>query len=759
MGYQMITLSDANGKGIYFRKKFNLRELPQKAVLRMSALGIYRGYINGRRLDDQVFLPGRTSYDHRIQYQEYDVTASLETGENVIAAELGNGWCKKCHGLYARLTLTDAGGKEQVLTADDSWEVCCDGPLRFNDMKLGEYYDARRELPGWNQPEQNEPERKGKRTDRADWNWRRAELMEYGGELIAAEGERILEQETFSPCRIIRTPDGSTVLDFGQNIAGYMEFTVTGAAGCRVDMVYGETLDKDGNFTQKNLSFAKSRKTGQFPQTVSYVLREGRQTYRPRASVHGFQYVKLVHWPQEAAVENFRAIAVYSELRPTGTFRCSEEKVNQLVSNCSWSMKGNFLDIPTDCPTRERAGWTGDIMVYTLSAIYQADVRRFLEKWLSDVILEQREDGRIPNIVPDGGLPFFMDGAAGWADAIVKIPWLLYWYYGDREILERAYPAIQKHIAFMERRAKKRKIWHLAKGPHHDYLIDCGFHWGEWLEPGGSLPAGALRGFLAPDMEVASACFAWSAGKAAEIAGILGKDSDRIRYQELHEKVKAAYRKEFLKDGMPAGNRQCRYVRPIALDLATEEEKPAIVARLNEMMIENRYRIGTGFLTTPHLCRVLSDYGFAETAFRMLENEEAPGWLYEVNQGATTIWENWYGKDEQGNVKNSLNHYSPGAVIAWLYSCVGGITPLLPGFQKVRIAPVVGGRMEHMDCAYDSAAGRIEVSWKRICGDPNHGGLEKERIEIKVVTPAEAEICLPDGQVYSVGPGTYRFTC
>lgn len=412
-------------------------------------------------------------------------------------------------------------------------------------------------------------------------------------------------------------------------------------------------------------------------------------------------------------------------------------------------MKGNFLDIPTDCPTRERAGWTGDIMVYSVPAAYQMDTYRFLKKWLQDVILEQGEDGRIKNIVPDGGLPAFMDGAAGWSDAIVKLPYVLYQFYGDTEILKMAYPAIKRHIAFMEKRSKKRKLWHKAKPAHYDYLIDCGFHWGEWLEPGSSLPAGALRGFTVPDVEVASAYYAWSAGKAAEIADILGKKKDAAYYRKLYEKVREAYRREFLPNGRPCGDRQCRYVRAVALNLAKEEDKPGIAAQLNKMVAENHYRVGTGFLSTPHVCKVLSDYGYADTAYKMLENEKQPGWLYEVGKGATTIWENWYGKDAQGNPKNSLNHYSPGAVVGWLYGSAAGIEPLLPGFEKVRIAPVVGGSFRRVNCSYESAAGKIQVNWER----------KGDTFLMDVLTPRPAEVTLPDGEKHAVNAGQYHFEC
>ena len=719
---------EKNDNAIYFRKKFTA---PQSGAvtLRLSALGCYKAWLNGIELDSQVFLPGRTSYGYRVQVQQYDISSKIVSGENILAVRLVKGWYRKPGGLYCEMTL---GG--QTVSEVGGWKYSADGPLGFHDMQLGELYDARKE---------------------ADWialnyddsGWETPVEFSYDGDLITHEGERMLEQEQFTP-QVLLTPDGATVLDFGQNIAGYMEFTVTGKAGTTVKMLYGETLDESGNFTQKNLNFGVNKKTGNPSQTIQYTLKDGIQTYKPQASIHGFQYVKLENWPEEAKAEHFTAIAVYSDLKQTGSFSCSNEKVNQLVRNIRWSTKGNFLDIPTDCPQRERAGWTGDIMVYSIPATYQMDTYRFLKKWLKDVMLEQREDGRIRNIVPDGGLPPFMDGAAGWADAIVKLPWVLYQFYGDKNILEMAYPAMQKHVAFMEKRSQKRKPWNAGKGRHWNDLIDTGFHWGEWLEPGSSLPVGALKGFTVPDVEVASAYYAWSAGKLAEIAAILGKTDDARHYAQLSDRVKSAYRKEFLPDGKVNSKRQCRYVRPVALDLAEEQDKAAIVRELNDAVIANQHRIGTGFLSTPHICNVLSDFGYVETAYRLLENEEQPGWLYEVNRGATTMWENWYGKDERGKPTNSLNHYSPGAIIGWLYSRSAGIQPLEPGFKKILIAPVVGGSFTYVKCRYESAVGLIRSDWER----------QGEQVHLSIEVPRPAQVRLPDGTIQEVEAGQHEFT-
>ena len=728
MTYIFIDPCCKAGGTAWLRKTFTLDSVPEQTVLKLSALGIYRAWLNGVLLSEQVFLPGRTSYAHRVQVQSFDVSHLLRAGNNLLSVQLSQGWYKGETALYCDFGDISAG--------TEGWRSCCDGPLRFADMKLGEVYDARREMD-W------------RSLDFDDSGWDTPKEVPYTGALISHEGERILEQERLTPT-VLRTPDGSTVLDFGQNIAGYMAFTVTGRAGHTVIMSYGETLDEHGNFTQANLGFVKkSKETGRCAQTIQYTLKDGAQTYKPQASVHGFQYVKLENWPEEVRSENFTAIAVYSDLKQAGSFTCSNQKVNQLVSNIRWSTKGNFLDIPTDCPQRERAGWTGDIMVYSIPATYQMDTFTFLRKWLRDVVLEQGEDGRICNIVPDGGMPRFMDGAAGWSDAIVKIPWVLYQFYGDEDVLREFYPAMKKHVDFMERRAKKRKPWNRLKPAHWNDLIDTGFHWGEWLEPGSSMPAGALKGFTVPDVEVASAYYAWSAGKLSQIAEILGNAADARHYGEIASRVRAAYQTEFLPDGMVHSKRQCRYVRPVALGLVDETTGKALTKALSEQVAANGYRIGTGFLSTPHICTVLSDHGYGETAYRLLENEEQPGWLFEVNQGATTMWENWYGKDSSGKPKNSWNHYSPGAIIAWLYSRCAGIQPLRPGFEQIRIAPVVGGSFQYVQCRYESAAGLIRSDWER-----TDGGFH-----LTITVPRPAEVHLPDGTVHQVDSGTHEFRC
>lgn len=735
----------------YLRRAFDVDKEVIRAGLTVTACGLYRCYINGELVTAQIFTPGFTYYTRRLQFQVYDVTDWLVTGPNVIGVVLGDGWYRGKIGvsskrnfygdktkLAAILEITFSDGTQETVVTDETWKATQDGPIRKSDWKDGEIYDARRELPRWSAPGYD------------DSAWHAVYPASYDGDLVPSEGERILEQEHFRP-EVLTTPDGSTVLDFGQNIFGYVAFAVTGKSGHTVTLRHGETLDENGNFTLKNLS-PEGGVLFRNPllQKVEYTLKRGPQRYKPSFTAHGFRYVKVENWPGPVEREQFTAIATYSNMAEIGQFKCSVPEINQLVQNTKWSQKGNFLDIPTDCPTRERAGWSGDIAAFCETGSYLMDTSKFLRKWLKDLAVQQREDGCVGSIIPDVGLPGFVDGSAGWADAAVIIPYTLFKVYGNRQVLEDQYESMVKWLGFLIKRAQKTQwVNMLRRNPHKQYVIDTGYHWGEWLEPGHVMSRDALRNVFSPDAEVATAYYAYSAGLLSEIAQVLGNEDDAARYRTLAERIKLAYRYTFTKDGLVESDRQCRYVRPVALDLLPEEDKKKNVARLNQMVIDNNYRIGTGFLTTPFILSVLVDYGYADTAYKLAENRQRPGWLYEVDKGATTIWENWNGIDDEGVPKDSFNHYAFGAVTGWYFSRVAGITPLEPGYRRVQIKPVPGGSLTYAKCSYKSAAGLIVSSWK----------LEESEFTLDVTVPAEAEVHLPDGTMHQVLPGEHSFTC
>jgi alpha-L-rhamnosidase len=486
-------------------------------------------------------------------------------------------------------------------------------------------------------------------------------------------------------------------------------------------------------------------------QEIRYTLKEGRQRYKPSFTAHGFRYVKLENWPEPVRPENFTAVAVYSDMEETGRFRCSNPKINRLVENARWSMKSNFVDVPTDCPTRERAPWTGDISVFAEAGSYLMNTKKFLTKWLKDLSLRQREDGCVPNFVPSVGWDSdFFDGSAGWGDASITVPYTLYTFFGDKEILENQYDGMVKWMDFLEERAgKSHPLSWFRKNPYRKYTVDTGYHWGEWLEPGSVMSLTIAKNIIKPDAEVATAYFAYSAKLMSEVAEVLGKTEDAGRYARLHENATKAYRYNFTRKGRVKSRRQCRYVRPAALDLLPEDEKALNLARLDELVRDNGYRIGTGFLSTPFVLPVLCRYGFVDTAYRMLLNTERPGWLYAVEKGATTIWENWNGIDEEGRPRDSLNHFAYGAVVGWLFAYAAGITPLEPGFKKIRIEPFPHESLTWVRCSFRSSSGMITCDWT----------IEGGRFTLEAQVPVTSEVIMPDRTMYTVDPGSHTFSC
>ncbi|MBR0280772.1 MAG: family 78 glycoside hydrolase catalytic domain [Oscillibacter sp.] len=741
----------------YLRRSFVLEGAIRKATLYSTALGVYIPYINGREVENARLMPGFTNYHKRVQYFTTDVTDALREGENVLAAILGDGWYRGSLGAFSQrafygdriqfaaiLEVETEKGLIRIET-DESVKATRDGPIRGNDIKTFEIVDMTREMPGWNQPGFD------------DSAWHPCVKCRYDGDTVPFEGERVTEHERFHPTPLI-TPNGDRVLDFGQNLAGHVEFTVTGAAGVKVTLEMGETLDEDGNFTVRNLSemtVPDIREGMEIPrnllgQTLAYTLKEGTQTYKSAFLTSGFRYVRLTNWPEEVKAENFSAVAVYADIPYTGDFRCSNDEINRLVSNVRWSMKSNFIDVPTDCPTRERAGWTGDVNVFAETACYLADTGKFLKKWLNDFLSLQKANGSLPFIVPE--VPLETEGAdmmntpyssAGWSDALIQVPMILYQFYGDTEILETVYESAKRYVDFNTERAKQKHKLHFYKiAGHYAYILDTGYHWGEWLEPGSSMAKDAMQAFMFPDAEVATAWFYHSADLLSQMAGILHRDEDERKYKTLASKIKAAYRKEFLRYGTVCSKRQCRYVRPVSMGLANEKAAKKIVKRLNKLCQKNKYRIGTGFLTTYQVLQVLSDYGYAETAYRMLTQKQCPGWMYEIENGATTVWENWMGIDENGAPKDSQNHYAPGAALAWLFSHVGGLRPSKPGFSEVRIAPTPVGDLTWAETECHSRRGTISLRWER----------NGNRFQLSVTLPAGVAglVKMPDGSEHAV---------
>ncbi|MGN1024636.1 MAG: family 78 glycoside hydrolase catalytic domain [Lachnospiraceae bacterium] len=719
----------------YLKRTFSIAE-GKSARLYITAHGIYDAYLNGRHVDGYLLAPGTSQYPKRLQVQTYDVTELLHQGQNELLVTLGDGWYR---GSVAFDMDVNTFGTDVVLLAqlevggivaactDADWEASQEGPLGCNDLMKGEVYDAARS-----------PIR----------GWHGVTVRDWGLEnLIGTDTVPVTAHERFL-AKLLHTPGGETVLDFGQVIAGYVEWEITACAGQKLILTHGETLDENGNFTISN--FQNPRKPYCL-QRVVYTCREGVNRYHPTKCYFGFRYVK-VEGDVKVTGSEFTAVAVYSDLEQTGWFSCGNEEVNQLFHNALWSMKGNFVDIPTDCPTREKSGYSGDCQVFCHTAMYLMDCWPVLRRWTFEQAATQFEDGCVRQIAPDNRRRSLWDGGAGWCDSMEIVPWRLARRYGDDSILEEHYETIRRWMLFCLRRAKKTRLRHLLLPKKiRDYVVDTGIHWGEWEEPGTS-PVRQIFYmadiFLNGAPETATAYLRCGCAIVSEIAARLGKKEDAAFFAAAAKQAKAAYRRLFLPKGrVKRKKRQCLSVRPLALDLFEPAEKAPAARVLAEKIRENGNRLNTGFLTTHELCRVLTDCGQGKTAYDLLLQTKRPSWLYAVRKGATTMWESWDGVNEEGKVFNSFNHYAYGAIAGWLFDRVLGI---VVEDGAIRIQPYPDPRLGHAQGLYRSPLGTIRSAWK----------YEGDRIRFSISIPvnAEAKIVLPGEAPRRVSAGEYSFT-
>ncbi len=686
------------------RREFSLKGEIRSARAYVTAHGVYEMEINGARVGDQVLSPGWTSYHNRLQYQTYDVTDSLRSGDNAVGVVLGDGWYRGYIGfrdqrnfygerlaLLAQLRIVYEDGRTEWVVSDGAWKAGT-GPILKSDIYNGESYDARRERTGWSEPGYE------------DDDWAGVRIADHGTErLIAQQAPPVRKIQALTPREILVTPEGDTVVDMGQNMIGWIRLRVEGEAGDEVVLRHAEVLDRDGNFYTENLRAAK--------QTNRYILKGGgEEVWEPRFTFQGFRYVAVSGYPGELTVDDVTGIVLHSDMEPTGHFQSSNPLLNQLQHNIVWGQKGNFLEIPTDCPQRdERLGWTGDIQVFAPTANLNMNTAAFLAKWLADLEADQLENGSIPHVVPNV-LGENWSGAAGWADAGVIVPWALYQSFGDTRILKRRYGSMKAWVDYVAGRAA-------ARGD--PYLWEGDFTFGDWLSF--STTRSDYPGAFTDKDLIATAFFARSASLLSDIAGVLGKDDERARYAELSDKVGEAFRKEYVTPrGRVLSNTQTSYLLALRFDLLSEETRPAAAGFLVES-VQRHGHLTTGFLGTPHLNPVLSEIGHSDLAYRLLLRTDYPSWLYPVTQGATTIWERWDGIKPDGSFQdrgmNSFNHYAYGAIGQWLMEEVAGIQPAAPGYREVRIAPGPGGGLDHAGALLDSPYGRVESSWEIREGD------------------------------------------
>ncbi len=737
------------GAAVAFYKKVCFPKKVKKATLYVSAVGIYEAYVNGERVDESVMKPGLTSYAHRLQYQSFPLKALPMQME--LRIEVGPGWAVgrymyPVNGIQPKSLFSDnvaviaeligeyEDGETFTVYTDESWNVCsCE--VVFSDLYDGETADFT------------------------------APIVEYGKavktdiktkKFVKQVGDGVVENERLLPVSTFTTPKGETVIDFGQNMTGVVEFVFMGKKGDRISYSCAEVLDKDGNFYNANYRSAKNK--------VTYVLDGKERILRPKFTFQGFRYIRLDEYPKSFFKEaGICAVVLHTKLQRTGQFVCGNEKVNQLYHNIIWGQKGNYLDIPTDCPQRdERLGWTGDAQVFCLAATYNFDVRKFFRKWLGDLRLEQGPTGAVFGISPDLGdrKIYTTRISAGWGDCITIIPWTLYQAYGDKRFLSENFQAMKKWVEY------------IRSAGDQEYLWLGGYHYGDWLAMDDGMEDSYV-GATANDL-IATAFYARSVELLVKAGKILGKDM--TEYETLYQNVRKAFREYFMPNGelldeypwterTQAGKKPSDTVRKgwtqtaltliLHFELCEEGERKKLAKKLDELIEKNGGRMATGFLGTPYLLHALTDNGYGERAYDVFFREDNPSWLYSVNHGATTIWEHWNSLKEDGSFwstdMNSFNHYAYGAVADWMYETVAGIKNAQgsAGFERLTLAPTPDKRLGFVQCAYDSVRGKIVSEWAY-----EENGI---RFSFEIPNGVEAEIRLPGGKTETVTGGNYEY--
>ena len=721
-----------------FYKTWHVKKALRRATAKVSAVGVYHLTVNGQEPDGTVLAPGWTSAARNL-YMTHDITACLTEGENTVSLSVGPGWKHGEVGRHflhrkeeapgehvsvtAEISLVYTDGEKEVFHTDETWQAETTA-VTFADIYQGETYD-------------------GTAPVRSLGHARRDTGITVP--CLPSPGVPVKEHERVAVCRLIHTPAGECVLDFGQNLAGYTEIRYRGQRGDRIRLSFAEVLDKNGNFYNANYRDAKN--------DILYILDGKREIYKPMFTFQGYRYVRIDEFPGKVNPEDFTSVTVYSDIRRIGDFHCGNEKINALYSNILYGQRSNFVDVPTDCPQRdERLGWTGDAQVFCRTAAINYDVKAFFAKWLGDMALEQRADGAVPHVVPN----VLTDVAsAAWGDAAVICPFEIYLAYGDKKLLKKQYPMMKKWVEYMH-----------GAGPE-EYLWIGGNHFDDWLamDAGYGSYVGATQGDL-----IASAFFAYSTELCVRAGRILGEDTTAL--EGLYTNVRAAFRRAFMKDGLPVlypygeyeNEERRKHLLPVTqtaivlilrFGLCEETERPLLADTLSRMIRDNGGRMTTGFVGTPYILHALSGSGKTAEAYDLLLQEQAPSWLFSVNHGATTVWEHWDSVNENGDFwstdMNSFNHYAYGSVFDWIYGAAAGIT--VPddgaGYTKVRIAPHPDRRLGHLSVTEETPHGRLHVAW--YC-------REKEtRFEITVPNGTAAELTLPGKNTVTLSGGAYLF--
>lgn len=686
----------------FLRREFTTRAGIAQARLYITAHGVYEAQINGARVGDQVMPPGWTSYCHRLRYQAYDVTRLLNEGANAIGVILGDGWFRgrlsfgggrrniygDRLGLLARLEIRYTDGAVELIGTDENWRAAI-GPILASDIYDGETYDARLEHGNWALPGFDDRSWRGVRFDEPDFS-----------ALFAPSGPPVRSIEELAPVAITTSPAGKTLVDFGQNLVGWLRIAVRGVSGQKITLRHAEVLE-GGELCTRPLRTAKT--------TDVYICKGDRlEIWQPRFTFHGFRYAEVSGWPGELQPEDVRAVVCHSDMQRTGWFECSDPLVNRLHENVVWSMRGNFFDVPTDCPQRdERLGWTGDLQVFSPSASFLYDCAGLLDSWLKDLAADQDERGVVPVVVPNV-LPQLPFPAAAWGDAAVIVPWVLYERFGDRQILDQQFASMKGWVDAIAAMAGDSRRW------------DVGFQFGDWLDP--TAPPDKPAEARTPAYVVATAYFARSAALVGRSAQILGLKEEADCYLKLAAEVRAAFNAEYVTpNGRILGDSATAYAMALAFELLPENSvRQRSGERLRELVEASGYHISTGFVGTPIICDALCSVGAYDAAYKLLMQRECPSWLYPVTMGATTIWERWDSLLPDGSVNpgemTSFNHYALGAVADWLHRTVAGLAPLAPGYRRIAIQPCPGGGLTFARASHLTPYGMAACGW-RIEGD------------------------------------------
>ncbi|WP_459545556.1 alpha-L-rhamnosidase [Nocardia sp. X0981] len=746
---------------VYLRGTVELTEEVVRGRAYVSGLGWYRFFVNGRDLTGPALVPRWTPFDSIVEYRTYDVSRNFRRGRNVIALALGDGRYRGRLGMnarravygdrlagFAQLELELADGRTVGVGTGPSW-YGGPGRIRAADPMHGERCDLRISADDW------------LRDDHPPARMAPVEVLtQPSRSLVAEELPPVRAIETMAPRTITRLASGAQIVDFGQNFAGVVRIGLSGRRGSRVQLTHSELLTSAGEVDLTYLDAPPMMKVA--PQRDEVILGSHDERFQTWFTIHGFRYLQVDGLEPDLAVGDVQGVVLSSDLPVTGAFECSDERLNRLQRNVLWSLRSNFTDTPTDCPTRERSGWTGDIQVFAPTAALLVDAHGYLNRYLRNLAIEQFPDGTVPPFVPSEASAFsggpsrltrLTATAVGWGDVVVALPWTLYRYYGDTAVLKRRYDSMRRWVGHLERTARTKHSptrWLRKRvGAKERYILDTGFHWGEWLRPGEPF-AVLARDLIRHRPVVATAYFAHSTRMLSRIAEVIGAAEDAQYYAELSEHIADAWRSAFVRpDGRIGADKQDDYVRALAFDLLTPSQRPAAVARLARLIEQADHHIGTGFLSTPMILPVLAAGHRADLAFALLLQTSAPSWLHQVGRGATTTWETWEAYRRDGSGKGSHNHYAFGTVARWLIEGLAGITPAEPGYRVVRVEPFVGGGLTHASASVTTPFGIARSSW-RSSGDRVH-------LEVTIPPGATGDIRLGDGRTEHVGAGTHGF--